>query len=119
MALCKCTKKAIAVKSRGFSLIELMIVVAITAALALVAIPNIVTALPKYSVKRAASDMSARIRKARTTAVKERRRIVFDFNVALNRYQIDGQWFPEAGGSLDDHYGGGVSFGFGDASINA
>ncbi|MCP4716993.1 MAG: hypothetical protein GY868_17850, partial [Deltaproteobacteria bacterium] len=47
------------------------------------------------------------------------RRIVFDFNVALNRYQIDGQWFPEAGGSLDDHYGGGVSFGFGDASINA
>jgi prepilin-type N-terminal cleavage/methylation domain-containing protein len=109
-------------KQKGFSLVELMIVIGIIGIIIAISTPNIVTGLPKYRVKSAARDLTSKIRKARSIAVKEHRNITIVFDTANNRYSIDGKWFPvEKDGnvrSLASRYGSGVSFGFGNATNN-
>jgi prepilin-type N-terminal cleavage/methylation domain-containing protein len=109
-------------KQKGFTLVELMVVLAIITILIAVSAPTIVTGLPKYRVKNAARDLTSKIRRAKSIAVKEHRDIELVFNTADNRYSIDGAWFPEEKNaevrSLADNYGSGVSFGFGNATDN-
>ncbi len=107
---------------KGFSLVELMVVIAIIVILGAISAPNIVTGLPKYRVKNAARDLTSKMRHARSVAVKEQRDITLVFDTATNRYSIDGTWFPvEHNGnirSLSERYGSGVAFGFGNATDN-
>jgi Tfp pilus assembly protein FimT len=73
-----------------------------------------VTGLPKYRIKRAARDITSKIRAARSEAIKTADDITIEFDLVNNRYRIDDQWYPE--GSLSDHYGSVVSFGVGDGA---
>ena len=96
--------------SRGFTLFELMISVAIIGIMALIIAPNLVTGLPTYRTKAAVRDCTSQLRKARSLAIKEKQNITVRFRARAQRYVIDGREFPHAE-SLEQKYGSGVAFG--------
>ena len=52
-------------QKKGFSLVELMVVIAIIGIIAAISSLNLVTGLPKYRLKRASRDITSRLRQAR------------------------------------------------------
>jgi len=96
---------------KGFSVTELMVIVAIVGILGLIAVPNLVTALPGYRLKSSARDLCSNLRKARSLAVKQNRSISIEFNINDNKYTIDG--------SDAVALTSGVSFGCGNAAKSA
>jgi len=103
----------------GFTLLELMIAVAIVAVLVSIAIPNISSTLPKIRLKSAARDLVSNLQKLRMEAVKENQssRLVFDSGVSPGRYFFD----SNSSGALDPgevmvalvSYKSGIDFGLG------
>lgn len=75
-------------KSRGYSLPEVLTVVAITGLIALVAIPALTTLMPQFRVRSAASEVAATIRMARESAVATRRPWRVSFDSANARYAV-------------------------------
>jgi prepilin-type N-terminal cleavage/methylation domain-containing protein len=103
---------------KAFTLVELCVVIAIFGILALIAAPNLATGLPKYRIKRAARDITSKIRAARSEAIKTSSNVTIVFDLENHRYSIDGTWYPDGDSDssnvLSAHYGSGVSFGVGD-----
>ena len=104
--------------NKGFTLVEIMVVVALVAALALMSSPNLVTAMVRYRIRTAARELSQAMRKARWQAIKEKRKVRMVFNQSRGTYEVGGRVFPLKG-SLAEHYGSGVAFGFGRATRSA
>lgn len=108
--------------AKGFTLIELMVVVGIIAVLGAIGTLSIVSIMPTYSLSRAARDMVSNFRKARTLAIKLNHDVVLEFDPAENTYTVNDRPFPpvintsgpnkDKFKNLNEHYGGGVSFGF-------
>ncbi len=100
---------------KAFTLVELMVVIAIFGIISLIAAPNIVTGLPKYRIKRAAKDITSKIRAARSEAIKTSSDATIEFDLANNRYKINEEWYPDGESNsnnvLSEYYGSGVSFG--------
>jgi prepilin-type N-terminal cleavage/methylation domain-containing protein len=101
--------------SKGFTLTELMIVVAIIGIMALVTAPNLVSGLPTYRIKSAARDCTSQLRGARSRAIKDKRDVSVSFNTDKNFFVVDGRKLP-VDGSLSSRYGSGVAFGSGSAT---
>jgi prepilin-type N-terminal cleavage/methylation domain-containing protein len=76
-------------KVKGFTLVELMVVVAIMGILAGIGSLAIVNTLPSYNLTRAARDMVSSLRKARSMAIKYNRDVLIEFNVDKDSYTID------------------------------
>lgn len=57
-------------KQTGFTIVELLIVIAVIAAVALIAIPNIIGMMPDYRLRSAAHDLFSNFQKAKLEAVK-------------------------------------------------
>lgn len=72
------------VKSRGFTLMELMVVVAVVAVLGAIAAPSFRQIMANTRIKTAASDIHLSLARARSEAIKRNSNIT----VAAN----DGQW---------------------------
>ena len=103
---------------KGFSIIELMVAIVVIGVLAAATVPNMITGIPKYRVKSAATDLSAKLRRARWAAVKEGRQVTVAFNQATGNYVVDGQLFPHTM-SITNHYGSGVTYSYGSVGVNA
>lgn len=64
---------------RGFSLVELMVTIAIIAILLAVATPIIMSTIPRYRLRAAARELLINFKKAKLEAVKRNRNVVLAF----------------------------------------
>lgn len=75
-------------KISGFTLIELMIVIAIIAIFAAFLTPNVIGWMPEYRLKSAVMEMGSRIQQARLAAIKENQNCTMSFNTSNGTYNI-------------------------------
>ncbi|WP_323135074.1 GspH/FimT family protein [Methylophaga sp. OBS3] len=73
----------------GFTLIELMIVIAVLAVLAAIALPSFQTTLEKRRVTGAADNLFAALHFARSEAIKQNNQVQFQFDANTWCYGID------------------------------
>ena len=95
------TMKNLIFATKGFSLLELMVVIAIIAISAALAIPNLFSDIPKYNLSTGARELLSAMQLARMTAIKENSNVVLSFNsgtCSLTIYVDDG----EGGGTAED-----------------
>jgi type IV fimbrial biogenesis protein FimT len=85
----------------GFTLAELMTVIAIIAIISAVALPGVVGWLPKHRLGSAARDILSTVEHARLTAVKQNVSVGVSFTTGSDTYRL---WIDDgAGGGLADN----------------
>ena len=113
---------------RGFTLIELMIVIGVIGIMAAISTPMIMNWLPNYRLKAAARDLYSNMQKARMVAVKSNQNTAIIFDVANEKYDFCDSWDttlapPACVGNLQSvdfsKMGSGVGYGHGDATSAA
>ncbi|MCI5125052.1 MAG: prepilin-type N-terminal cleavage/methylation domain-containing protein [Candidatus Electrothrix sp. AR5] len=117
-----CKRKVV----QGFSLVELMLVIALLGVLSAISIPVFLRSLPGYRLRNATRNLYVNLQKARLLAVKGNRKVTVRFHEAGGYYYIDNdengtagykQWDPgELRADLADY--GGVIYGKGGVAKN-
>ncbi len=74
---------------RGFTLIELIVVLAIMTLMLVIAAPYVSNALPGVALTSAAHDVAAGLRTARSLAISRNREAAFTLDVAAHRFTVD------------------------------
>ena len=91
-------EKILMKKSSGFTLMELMVTIAIIGVTAAIAIPSVISYLPKHRMNGATRDVYSAMQYARLRAVKEKTHVVINFNAGADSYDV----------FIDDGRGGGT-----------
>ena len=110
----------------GFTLIELMVVIAVIATLTAISVPNFLAYLPNARLKSAARELYSNMQLAKMGAIKQNTDWAIVFDKTDDKYQVcsgkgeDGLWSGtdnavEKTVVLSD-YGSGVAYGHGDAT---
>jgi prepilin-type N-terminal cleavage/methylation domain-containing protein len=73
---------------KGFTIIELLIVVSVLAIMAAVAIPNVLSWMLTIRVNSAVRELASEMQLARMKAVSERNNYVITFDISNNQYKI-------------------------------
>lgn len=84
---------------QGFTLVELMVVIALIGIMATLAIPSFISWVPNYRLKGATQLLYSSFQKARLEAVKRNTNVGISFSTANGTYQV----------FVDDGTGGGIS----------
>lgn len=91
---------------KGFTLVELMIVVAMLGIVAFMAYPSIMGAIQNYKIRSAASDIAGNIKLTRAYAIKEAtRNYLITFNSTSKLYNIG---YENTGDLVPDGFGTGA-----------
>jgi len=90
-------KRAVRHSSRGFTIIELLTLIALMAVLSAVAIPNIVGGLPKNRLGGSAREILSILHLARMAAIKENSNVIVEFKPASSECIVSVDDAPEDG----------------------
>ena len=116
-------KNNIIIDEKGYSLVELLVVMTMIGILAIIGVPQYSNFIAKGSVKRATNDLLQNARLASTLAIKENQNYVIAFNLAgPNSYSMgfdtNGDGIPEGYDNgpvrvvnLQSAYGSNIAFG--------
>ena len=74
---------------QGFTIIEMLVVVAIVGILGVISIPSILNMRARYELKTAANELDSAFRNARALAIKEKRDVTIAFDESGNFYTFD------------------------------
>jgi type IV fimbrial biogenesis protein FimT len=107
-------------KQSGFTMIEVVVVMALIAIAATVAIPTFTVWLPNYRLRAATNDLYANLQLAKSGAVRDHGEWAVQFDTVNNSYGLFSNWL-EANQALVktvdlSDYGSGVAFGHGNAT---
>ena len=116
-------------QQQGFTLAEVIMVLAIIGILAAIAIPNFLSWLPNMRLKAAARDLYSSMQKARAEAIKTNRDWAIVFDTANNRYVLcsspgaDNSWSTLADNTAVEtidltNYKSGIGYGHGTITGN-
>ena len=104
----------------GFTIVELLVVIALIAIIAAIAVPNFIGWLPKYRLRAATQDLYSNFQRAKMGAIKNNNdwAIVFDTNT--DSYSIISDYLG-SGQAIEktvnlSSYGSGIGFGHGNAT---
>ena len=75
-------------KNSGFTLMEMMVVIAIIGITAAIAIPNVISYLPKHRLNGGARDVYSAMQYARLKAVKEKTPVSIIFNIGTDSFTV-------------------------------
>jgi len=111
------------VNKKGFTLIEVIVVMVLIGIMAAIAIPSIVSKVPDNKLKGAARDVYSALQRARTLAVKSNGNSAVIFDTANNKYDLCDDWnttTSSCDGNLQtvsfDNIGAGIGYGHGNAA---
>ncbi|MCI5192582.1 MAG: prepilin-type N-terminal cleavage/methylation domain-containing protein [Candidatus Electrothrix sp. AU1_5] len=74
--------------SKGFSFVELMVVIALIGLLSAIGLPSLLRSLPEKRLKNAARSLYADLQKAKLLAVKENKNVTVTFDTAKKQYSF-------------------------------
>jgi type IV fimbrial biogenesis protein FimT len=100
-------------KESGFTLIELMVTIAIVLIMASIAVPSFLSWLPRQRLRGAVSDIVADVNSTKLNAIKENQNWAVVFNAATERY------FICSDNGANDVWDGPVSNGGDDTAVKA
>ena len=76
-------------KEKGFSLLEVTVIVLVAALVMAIALPTISSAVSAYNLKSAANHIAERLSAVRALALAKNKNVMFSFNNSTGRYGFD------------------------------
>lgn len=95
---------------KGFSFIEMVVVVAIIGTILAIAIPGFIGMTPKMRLKSAARDIVSDIQLSRAQALRDRKDYTIEFDTAAMKYTVKSEGITKKTVVLSEQYNG-ISFG--------